>query len=599
MLDLNRNNLDESASPYLQQHKDNPVWWQEWRGDVIDEAVRLDKPLFVSVGYSTCHWCHVMAAEAFSDPETAAYLNANFISIKVDREQRPDVDHFLMDFLTRQTGAGGWPLNAFLTPDLKPIYALTYAPVNPRGQSGGFLETARQVYEFFQRHAADVPDFTLSEELPAVAEEDALIRTLQDHYDPVFGGFGDAPKFPPHSTLLFLLYSLSVEDNPDVLTMCRTTLDAMRRGGLTDHLQGGVFRYCVDRQWTIPHFEKMLYDQAMALWCYSLAYRVLGDETHKTMAEGILRCLEESFRQDELFVTALDADTEHKEGATYLWRYDELETLLTAEEFSHLCDVYAIDRKGNFEGKVHHLVRKKDDAPGEMEAKLLAIRRRRPQPNVDAKILCGLNALTAIAMIQAARNLDRPDLRDNAVLIMHHLLDLFWDGQTLSHSFYNGGLQEQSFLFDAAAMLVALTMLYEDAPAAKSSMEAMAGYLAEFIEGDRWLESRTEDFKSVPASWFDHPIPSGAAMAEMAVARYRLVTGRMVNPLSYRQPFQSDFYNIAVMMQNGLFHILTREQPAHWNNLLPNTIQVRGLPNNDCYRGACRRIPEHAAGSTY
>jgi hypothetical protein len=595
MLDLKRNNLDESASPYLQQHKDNPVWWQEWRGDVIDEAVRLDKPLFVSVGYSTCHWCHVMAAEAFSDPDTADYLNQHFIAIKVDREQRPDVDHFLMDFLTRQNGAGGWPLNAFLTPDLKPIYALTYAPVNPRGQMGGFLDMARQVYAYYQQHAADVPDFTPSDELPAVAEEDTLIKTLLHHHDPVFGGFGDAPKFPPHSTLLFLLYALCVEENPEARTLCQTTLDAMRRGGLTDHLQGGVFRYCVDRRWTIPHFEKMLYDQAMALWCYSLAYRVLGDETHKTMAEGILNCLEDSFRQDELFMTALDADTEHKEGATYLWRYDELETLLTADDFRRLCSRYEIEKEGNFKGKIH-LVRKTDDAPDELEANLLSIRRRRPQPNEDTKILCGHNALTAIALIQAARCLDRPGLRDNAALIIHHLLELFWDGQTLSHSYCNGSLQEQRFLFDAAAMLIALTMLYEDAPAAKSSMEALATYLADFIEGDVWLESRVEDFKSVPASWFDHPIPSGAALAEMAVARYRIVTGRMVNPLSYRHPFQSDFYNIAVMMQNGLFHILTRKQPAGWDHLLPNTIQVRGLPDNDCYRGACRRIPEHSAG---
>lgn len=588
-MDANRNNLDFADSPYLRQHKDNPVWWQQWSLDAVEQALITKRPLFVSVGYSTCHWCHVMAVEAFSDPQVADYLNKHFISIKVDREQRPDIDHYLMDFLTHQTGAGGWPLNAFLTPTLAPIYALTYAPAVSRGQSPGFLDIARQIAAFYDTHGDTLPPFKPTQEIPPVTVESDLIQSLLEWYDAASGGFGAAPKFPPHSTLLFLLYTLCVEDRTDVRTMCRTTLDAMRRGGLTDHLQGGVFRYCVDQTWTIPHFEKMLYDQAMMLWTYSLAYRVMDEPSCKKMAENVLRCLNECFRQDDLFITALDADTDHKEGGTYLWTFDELKTSLNDDEFAQLSDIYAIKQHGNFDGTIH-LIRKTDDPADDIEARLLAIRRKRPQPTADTKILSGLNALTAAAMIQAARWLDNPAIATQAAQTIRRLLNLFWDGQMLSHSFSNGRLQRQDFLFDAAATLLAITMLYEDDPSVKDQMDSIAAYVASFCHGQIWIESKSDDFLPVPASWFDHPIPSSGALAEMAQTRYRLATGTQTAPAPYRRPYQADFYNINAMMQNGLFHIQTRTEPANWSRLSPNTIQLRGTPQADCYRGVCRKI---------
>ncbi|MBI5010744.1 MAG: thioredoxin domain-containing protein, partial [Bacteroidia bacterium] len=408
-----RNNLDNSSSPYLVQHWDNPVWWQEWSSDVISYARQSEKPLFVSVGYSTCHWCHVMASEAFSDERTARYLNDNFVSVKVDREQRPDIDQFLMEFIQKQSGRGGWPLNVFLTPSLNPIFALTYAPAIQRGSMNTFLSIVQQVYSFYQKHKNDISSFEPESDHPEISDDDQILSSLSGFYDSVNGGFGKGHKFPSHSTLLFLLYRFSVDKDQRIKDICYRSLEAMRLRGLNDHLQGGIFRYCVDPEWTIPHFEKMLYDQAMALWVYSLAYRVFGRVEYRSMAENIVRCLEESFSEDGFYISAHDADTDHQEGATYLWSYTELKECLTDDEFSELTKVYDISEEGNFEGR-NHLVRKNDIRLNKLENRLLSVRNTRNQPSRDNKILIGINALTAISLLQAGRALDREDLKIRA-----------------------------------------------------------------------------------------------------------------------------------------------------------------------------------------
>jgi len=494
MSDLKRNNLDKSLSPYLLQHTANPVWWQEWSAEIIQRAADEKKSLFVSVGYATCHWCHVMAAEAFSDIETANFLNSHFICIKVDREQRPDIDQFMMQYLTALSGNGGWPLNVFLTADFRPIYALTYAPASSNRSQLSFLDIAQKVHEYYEKNADAVVPFITEAVQPPIAKEESLVKNLLSYYDPDYGGFGPGQKFPPHSTLLYLLYFLCVENNPDVQTVCRKTLDAMRLQGLNDYLQGGIFRYCVDRQWTIPHFEKMLYDQAMALWCYSLAYKVIGNIEYKKMAEGIVRCLHDCFADNGLFISAHDADTQHVEGATYVWSYAELKNMLEPDEFKRFCESYEIDERGNFEG-LNHLIRKNDVDLRDIEEKLLSLRKKRAQPARDNKIICGINALLAIAMIQAGRNLERPELEEKAARITRRLIDLFWDGKTLEHSFYNGATQNQSFLFDAAALLTAITMIYENDASWNTLMTTMAAYLESFRDGDKWVESRAADFQ--------------------------------------------------------------------------------------------------------
>ncbi|HUX95034.1 MAG TPA: DUF255 domain-containing protein [Bacteroidales bacterium] len=580
------NNLGSSSSPYLIQHKDNPIYWQEWSNDVISYARSAGKPLFVSVGYSTCHWCHVMASEAFSDERTAKYLNDNFVNIKVDREQRPDIDQYLMEFIQQQRGQGGWPLNVFLTPDLHPIFALTYAPANQKGSMNSFISIVQQVYAYFQKNSSEIVSFSPDIQLALSADNDYIISTLEGLFDSENGGFGKGHKFPSHSTLLYLLYSLSVENNRSVKDICYRTLEEMRLRGLTDHLQGGIFRYCVDPQWTIPHFEKMLYDQAMALWTYSVASRVFERDEFKDMAENIIRCLDDSFEEKGFFISAHDADTDHEEGLTYLWSQKELREHLSQDEIEALSEVYEISLAGNFDGK-NHLVRKNDKPLKIIESKLLSVRRAGKQPERDDKILCGTNALTAIALIQAARMLDRKDLNIKASKLVNNLIDLFWDGNILAHSCYKGKVQKQGFLMDASSLFTVLTFLYEDDKVWKPFMDTFEKYLLTFRDDKKWIESRSDDFITVEASWFDHPVPSGASMAEYGLARAALLTGKELFSKDYGQPYQADFYNIAVMISRGSFHVITSLDAQSWTDLPVNSIQLRGDIEQECYMGIC------------
>jgi len=589
VLGLQKNNLDKSSSPYLRQHARNPIWWQEWSSEIIEEAVRRNKPLFVSVGYATCHWCHVMAADAFSDGVTAEYLNKYFICIKVDREIRPDIDQFLMYFITTQNGSGGWPLNVFLTPDIHPIFALTYAPGHGSGSISPFLDITKKVYYYYINHRDKILPFKVIENLPSIIEEKMIIKELLTYFDSVDGGFGRRQKFPPYTTLLYLLYLLCVEKNDNIQKMCGITLDVMRLRGLNDHLQGGIFRYCVDKKWAIPHFEKMLYDQAMALWCYALAYRVMDKKAYKAMAENILRCLEECFEDNGLYISAYDADTEHIEGATYVWRYDKLKEFLSAEEFYRLSESYFIFPEGNFNGAIH-LIRKNDLPLRDIEEKLLVIRNQRIQPDKGNKILCGINALVAIAILQAARFLEKPKLKARAVHIIKNLMERFWDGKTLAHSLSNGIIQKQNFLFDGACMLIAITMLDENDKSWHIPMRVMSEYVKSFQEGKKWVESRSEDFQTIYASWLDHPIPSSASLAEMGLTRVALLNGKVFCAEVYRQPYHADFFNLAVMLRNGLFHLYITKKGVNWDKLPPNSLQMRGEPETDCYRGVCRSV---------
>jgi uncharacterized protein YyaL (SSP411 family) len=582
-----KNNLDRASSPYLRQHAGNPIWWQEWNRETLDHAVAESKPLLVSVGYATCHWCHVMAAGAFSDPETANYLNDNFISIKVDREQRPDIDQYVMHFIQAQTGSGGWPLNVFLTADLRPLHALTYAPAKSAGGRTSFLGIAHAVIDYLKSNGNSIRPFSVTEEEATPADGENLTESLSEYHDSESGGFGSGQKFPPHSTLLFMLYKLAVAPDESLSEMVTTTLDAMMMRGLNDHLQGGIYRYCVDREWTIPHFEKMLYDQAMALWSYSLAYRVTGREQYRTMAEKIVKCLDETFLHNGMYVSAFNADTDHKEGATYLWSEDELAALLTPEEFTRFREVYEISSEGNFEG-LNHLIRKNNDRIDDIEDKLLAVRLKRSQPSRDDKILSGLNALTAVALTQAGRHLSRPDLEAGAVTLVWRLLEAFWDGSSLAHSYFDGVLQRQGFLSDAAALLLAITMLYESDESWGETMTSMVEYVRSFRKNDKWVESDADDFMKIYASWFDHPVPSAVSLAEMALTRVALLTGGDVIQAVWRRPHQSDFYNINVLLTEDLFHLHTTKEFIAWSAIPVNSLQKRGDPESICHNRACR-----------
>ncbi len=598
--DFHRNNLGTSSSPYLRQHAGNPVWWQEWSSEVLAHARSERVPLFVSVGYATCHWCHVMAAGAFSDPDTAAFINAHFVSIKVDREQRPDIDHYLMSYIQSQTGSGGWPLNVFLTHDLKPVHALTYAPVTTSGYRYSLHDIARAVIELIRSRGESIMPFRLPDQEAPRTNVSELTKDLAAHFDSEYGGFGRGQKFPPHSTMLFMLYRLAAARNPataeeeastddETLTSIVTsTLDAVMLRGLNDHLQGGIFRYCVDRQWTIPHFEKMLYDQAMALWTFSLAARLTGSDGYRRMAQQIIRCLDETFLHDGWYISAFNADTDHREGATYLWSMDELTSLLSPSEMDRLAAVYELSADGNFEG-LNHLVRRSALPLDDIEEKLLAVRRQRTQPSADEKILSGLNALTAAAMIQAARLLGLPESELQAAALTRRLIERFWDGTSLAHSYFDGTLQRQGFLSDAAALLLAITMHYETDHSWGEIMETIAGYVRSFRDEEGvWIESDPDDFQEVAASWFDHPVPSPVSLAETALTRMALLTGGEVTPALFRRPYQSDFYNINVLLTEDLFRLYTTRRPLQWDSIPPGSLQRRGEPESVCWLNACR-----------
>ncbi len=660
MLDLKRNNLDRSFSPYLQQHRSQAIWWQEWSTPVLEAAQNLHKPLLISIGYATCHWCHVMADGAFADPATTAFLNQHFICIKIDRELRPDIDQVMMQFLVSQQGSGGWPLNVFLTPDLKPVYALTYAPAQAIGQMPAFITICRQVLQHIQAHQAEITAFVARESMPAAVPEDNLIDQILGFANERRGGFGKGAQFPPHTTLLFLLYTYSIQPDDRIARICRLTLQQIQRRGLHDHLQGGIFRYCVDEAWTIPHFEKMLYDQALALWTFALAGRVLGDPDFRTMAWGLVRCLLETFAADGFFITAHDADTNHHEGATYLWRWTELQAILDPDELASLQSHYELSPDGNFEGQIH-LIRRDQQSPDQgeslpasapdpgktggipaIEAKLLASRRKRAQPGRDDKILSGLNALAAIALIQAARLLDQPQLEIEAARLVRRILDQFWheEQNKLAHAWHTPGreraLNDQlnqdsgtdpahpadsvmtttasntiasaaanglgpadtlsdtgpgvTFLFDAASLLTAVSFLAETDAAWLPWLPRLIMAVAAFRQNGQWLEASAGDFQPVAAAWFDHPTPASPSLAELGLARAAILLDRPVSPADYRQPFQLDFYNLAMLVRNGQFHVYTTRQPLAWNQLPANALQKRGEPESDCYQGACRTL---------
>ncbi|HBM16737.1 MAG TPA: hypothetical protein DD381_10405 [Lentisphaeria bacterium] len=584
-IDYLKNNLDKSLSPYLRQHSNNPIWWQEWNPQSLAEARRTGKNILVSIGYSTCHWCHVMASEAFSNSEIADYLNKNFISIKVDREQRPDIDQYFMSFLVKTTGSGGWPLNAFLTPDAEPIAAFTYIPVQSCYGIPSMMDIIKAV-----RERGIAAQFSMNEWRTDFKSEsfDDAVSMIISGADTQNGGFGKGHKFPQCSTLLFLLSYYERYKNPQIGNHLIKTLNAIMTGGLHDHLQGGFFRYCVDPQWNIPHFEKMLYDQAMLLWTYSWAYSVFKTEDYLDVIRGIIRCLEETFMENNLFISAHDADTNHKEGDTYLWSYDELEKALTKKKFSSLQERYFIAPDGNFEGKIHLTGRnycKKDN----LEKELLTIRKSKPQPFADRKIITSWNALVGIGLIMAYRASGTKELLDKAILLFNNLVEKHLKNSILSHSSLNLINQEQEFLEDISSLMLFATYIEEEKGNCREIISLLKTKLIEYREGDKWIESRNRDFKKVPSSEFDHPLPSSSSMAEMDLLRTSVLFEQNIISSDRKPQHSRDYFNICSFMEEGHWHFIKTPEKIESNSLSINSIQVKSKSYSDCFEGKCSR----------
>jgi len=589
-MQFKKNNLHKANSPYLKQHQNNPIHWQEWNSAVLKYAKQNNKPLFVSIGYSTCHWCHIMAEEAFSDEEVANYLNKHFISIKVDREQRPDIDKKMMDFIVHKTGQGGWPLNIFLTSDLDPFYPLTYLPPE------NFLETLKHIKNYYENNKHKIDKLPIRLFTPTNIDENLIIEIITNNYDYQYGGFG-IPKFPTHCTNLFMLHYFEETKNQYLKTMITKMLDAMMENGLMDHLQGGFYRYCTDREWKIPHFEKMLYDQAMHLWVYSLAYKIFKEEKYKIIAEKILKCLTETYLKSGLFISAHDADTNHIEGDTYIWDYNELKEILNENEFNFVKENYYISESGNFEGKIH-LIKKTIESPEhpkssenitEIEEKLLKIRKNKQQPFADEKIITSLNALTGIALINCYRYLEKKEFLVLAEQIFHNLLKKHYINNKLIHSSFKEKIQGHEFLEDYASFLLFITYLHEETNKYKNHMTSFYKKINKFREKNQWIESNNEDFIKVNSDYADHPIPSSASLADLALLRTNILLEKnyLDTKENFKNPLKHDFLNISILIKKGLFHIITSKEKIDWNKLPLNSIQIKGERFSDCYKGSC------------
>ncbi len=588
MINFSKNNLDKSSSPYLHQHKDNPVHWQEWSKEVLDYAKKNNRLILVSVGYATCHWCHVMAKESFDNKEAADYLNENFVSIKVDREQRPDIDQYMMSFLIASQGNGGWPLNVILSPDLKPLYAASYIPIEPRYGMPGFIDLITYVKKSYESQKSSLSEYRLPDPMKHDVEEDKLIEIIISSYDRFYGGFGSSPKFPPHNTLLFLLSHFEKTKDSRVGPILEKTLDLMSTRGLHDHLQGGFYRYCVDRPWTIPHFEKMLYDQAMLLWVYSSAYKIFDKPEYKIIVEKLISCLEETFEGDGLFYSAHDADTDHKEGETYLWTLEELREVLTVEELEKFSKLYEITQNGNFEGK-NHLLRQTNVFLPNIERKLLEIRKIRDQPFTDKKIVTSWNALLGIGLIMAYRATGDGGYKTKSINLFERLMGKHHKDGKLIHSSLGNALQKEEFLEDYASVMLLATYLYEETGKHLDIVKELYEKINKFKK-DRWYQSMNEDFREVPAQMFDHPTPSPISLAELAILRTKILLGEGYEQEKYTRPMESDFFNLMVFIRNGNFHIIHTPEEIDWRELPLNSMQVKSNRIQDCFGQMCREF---------
>jgi uncharacterized protein YyaL (SSP411 family) len=503
--ELRKNRLASESSPYLLQHQHNPVDWYPWGEEAFEKARKEDKPVFLSIGYSTCHWCHVMEKESFENEEIAALMNRDFVSIKVDREERPDLDNVYMTACQLTTQSGGWPLTVILTPEGNPFFAGTYFPPDDRSGRIGMRALLPRLAEIWKTRRAEVveqanglasavqealttPPSGASAAALDGAFSDSLLEELRRRFDARTGGFSGAPKFPPHGPLQFLLARARAGRNPQVDAMLRKTLDEMQDGGIFDQVGGGFHRYSVDADWFVPHFEKMLYDNAQLLEIYAGAARVYGDPRYRETAERIVAWLEREMKTPEgAYASALDADSEGVEGKYYLWKATEIDTVLGAEAPSYRKE-FDIRAEGNLppqfeEGRGKNLPRRRESASpkaagsfGPDQNRLEETRRRRPPPARDDKVVTSWNALAISGLANASRDLEDPRLLALSRRIANALLSIHLKNGLLLHVSRDGQAKIEGFLDDYA--LFARALLDLSAASGEKKYEARARELA-------------------------------------------------------------------------------------------------------------------------
>ncbi len=553
------NKLITEKSPYLLQHVNNPVNWYPWGEEAFKKAKSEDKPIFLSIGYSTCHWCHVMAHESFEDPYVAKLLNEAFISIKVDREERPDIDKIYMTVCQLMTGSGGWPLTIIMTPDKKPFFAGTYFPKESRFGRIGLIDLVKRVKDLWTNERKQLVDssekitFALQDtnaESPGRSLTESVLKNsysqLSRRYDKKNGGFGTAPKFPTPHNLLFLLRFWKRTGDEEALKMVEKTLESMRMGGIYDHIGFGFHRYSTDPNWLVPHFEKMLYDQALLTLAYLEAYQATGKEEYANTAKEVLTyVLRDMVSSEGAFFSAEDADSEGEEGKFYVWSKTEIEDILGIEDAEVFSKIYNIDVNGNFLdeatkkkiGKnILHL--KSDLTTPTIDIKLLRnklfeVRDKRIRPHKDDKILTDWNGLMIAAFAKAGYVLNDPKYIQVAKKAVDFILNKMKNSEgRLLHRYREGGADILAFIDDYAFLIWGLINLYE------ASFET--SYLEEAIElteeqiGFFWDSSigaffftakDSESLLTRQKETYDGAIPSGNSAAMLNLLRLAQLTG--------------------------------------------------------------------------
>ncbi|PSL48544.1 hypothetical protein B0H94_104145 [Salsuginibacillus halophilus] len=558
------NRLIHEASPYLQQHAYNPVDWYPWGEEALEKAKQENKPIFLSIGYSTCHWCHNLARESFSDETVAALLNEHFVAIKVDREERPDIDAIYMNACQAMTGHGGWPLSIFMTPGHRPFYAGTYFPPVAAHGLPSFADVVKQLAEIYENEP-DRIEKTAGRAAQALQDNEAkdrraelndtltqdTYRQLARGFDPMYGGFQDPPKFPqPHNLFFLLRYYVHTKENA-AKTMAETTLEMMARGGIYDQLGGGFARYSVDNFWQVPHFEKMLYDNALLAMAYIEGAQVTGRSDFRTVAEDIFAYLKRDMQHpDGAFYAAEDADSEGAEGTFYVFTPSQVIEALGEEDGPLFNDVFGINEEGNFHGasvpnlldhSLHEYAEDLGENPAafttriaELRDKLFTWREKRTRPHRDEKILTSWNALTAAAFAKGAQAFQEPAYAETAAGILTFLeTNLYVDGRWMAR-YREGDTAHPAFLDDYANLVWAYQSLYEatmDAAwltKARRTADELVQLFWDGVRGGFYFYGSDQEALIVrPKETFDGAMPAGNSVAAVELTRLARKTGEM------------------------------------------------------------------------
>ncbi|EKF86441.1 thioredoxin domain-containing protein [Methanobacterium formicicum] len=646
----NQNHLKNEKSPYLLQHVDNPVDWYPWGDEAFNKAKNEDKPIFLSIGYSTCHWCHVMARESFQDPEIGDLLNQVFVPVKVDREERPDIDSVYMTVCQMITGSGGWPLTVIMTPDLKPFFAGTYFPkdTGPRGtglrdlilnvrdlwdnKRGELVKSAEELTHSLQQISEGPLPQTVkgSQGFPESSQElgeeilKQAYQSLSDNFDEKYTGFGNNQKFPTPHHLLFLLRYWKHTGEDMALTMVERTLDAMKKGGIYDHVGFGFHRYTVDRQWMVPHFEKMLYDQALLAIAYTEAFQATGKTQYRETAEEVLEYILRDMRSPEGgFYSAEDADSEGEEGKFYLWTQDEIMDLLGSNDGALFSEIYSVSEEGNFKdeatrvktGKnILHRTQTWDELSKKLgisteelwwktetaRETLFHARKSRIHPHKDDKVLTDWNGLVIVALALAGNSFKREDYLMAAGDAVKFIMTKLHHQGRLKHRWRDGEAAVDGNLDDYAYLIWGLLELYQatfQSEYLEIALKLNQTLLEHFLDHDNGGFYFTSDFTQKilvrQKEAYDTALPSGNSVQMMNLEKFSLIIDDMKISESFhglesyfasmitQSPSAFTMFLSAIILKIGPSFqvVICGEKDSPDTQVLLNTIQKEYLPN--------------------